>query len=65
VGVTEPSIAIVIEELALDGVAADDPLVAASLGRAIGPALHEHGLGEETERVAGAVVDAVSGELGG
>lgn len=58
-------VTVVLDELALDGVAADDPLVAASLERVLGTALADHGLGQETGRVAGAVVDAVSGELDG
>jgi hypothetical protein len=56
---------VAIEELVLDGVSLDDPVVALALERAVGPALQEHGLGGQAAQVAGAVVGAVNRELGG
>jgi hypothetical protein len=58
-------VTVVVDELVLDGVSADDPVVALALERAVGPALQEHGLGAEAARVSGAVVGAVNRELGG
>src|SRR5437870_3754858 len=50
--------------LVLAGVAPDDPLVAAAIEGAVGPALAEHGLGGESRRVADAVAGAVGREAG-
>jgi hypothetical protein len=50
---------LVIDELVLDGVAPEDPLVAAAIERAVGPALAEHGVGGAAARVGGVVVEAI------
>jgi hypothetical protein len=51
-----------VDELVLDGVEPDDPLVHESLAQALGPALAEHGLQAETGRVAAATSAAVAQE---
>jgi hypothetical protein len=65
VGVSElPSfVHVAVDELVLDGVAPDDPLVTAAIERSVGPALAEHGLGGEAVPVAGAVAGALGQEL--
>jgi hypothetical protein len=52
---------LVIDELVLDGVEADDPFVHESVLRSIAPALDEHGLGGAVGQVA-ATVSATVGE---
>jgi hypothetical protein len=49
-----------VDELVLDGVEADDPLVHESLVQALGPALAAHGLEGQGERVATAAAKAVA-----
>ncbi len=51
-----------VDELVLDGVEGDDPLVHESLVRALGPALAAHGLGGQVEQVATATSTAVAQE---
>jgi hypothetical protein len=54
---------IVIEEVALGGVAPDDPAVAAALELALAPALGAHGLGEAAPSVTSSVSDAIATEV--
>ena len=54
----DPSIEVVVDELVLDGVRPDDPLVAQAIERALAPALAAHGdtfAGEAALAVADAV----------
>ncbi len=51
---------LVIDELVLDGVEAEDPIVGQSIARALAPALDEHGLGA----ALGPVTTAVSATVG-
>jgi hypothetical protein len=58
-----PHLVVTLEELALDGVGPDDPLVAESLERALGPALAAHGpTGDIGQMTAAAVVAALGEE---
>jgi hypothetical protein len=51
-----------VDELVLDGVEADDPLVHESLARALAPALAAHGLEGQLGQVATAASTAVARE---
>ena len=57
-----PDIRLDIEELVLDGVEVDDPLVHESLTRELAPALSAHGLERQLGPVTTAVSTAVAGE---
>ena len=56
------ALSIEVDELVLDGVEADDPLVHESLVQALGPALAAHGLAGQVEPVATAASTAVAQE---
>jgi hypothetical protein len=53
---------LVIDELVLDGVEPGDPVVHASISRALAPALEANGLAPATDQVATAVTAAVGRE---
>jgi hypothetical protein len=55
-----PDLSVVVDELVLDGVEPGDPLVDASIARALTPALEAHGLGA----VIGSITSAVSTAVG-
>ena len=55
-----PDLSVVVDELVLDGVEPGDPLVEASIARALTPSLEAHGLGA----VVGSVPSAVSTAVG-
>jgi hypothetical protein len=57
-----PDVRLGVDELVLDGVDADDPLVHQSLAQALGSALAAHGLEGQGERVARAASTAVAQE---
>jgi hypothetical protein len=57
-----PDLALVIDELVLEGVRPDDPLVQASLAHAVAPALEAHGLERASGPVTTAVAEAVARE---
>ena len=56
-----PGVRLVIDELVLDGVDADDPFVRESVARSIAPALREQGIPEAVGPVA-TTVSATVGE---
>ena len=56
-----PGILLVIDELVLDGVDADDPFVRESVARSIAPALREQGIPEAVGQIA-TTVSATVGE---
>jgi hypothetical protein len=53
------SLVLVVDELVLDGVEAQDPLVHRALSSTLGQALAEHGLADSTAQVSAAVGQAV------
>ena len=57
-----PSLRLTVEELTVDGLELDDPLVAESLQRALGPALAAHALTGDIGQVTAAAVVAALGE---
>jgi hypothetical protein len=57
-----PDVRLVIDELVLEGVQPDDPVVEESLARAVAPALAAHGLEGQTGQVTSGVVAAVGQE---
>jgi hypothetical protein len=57
-----PDLRLDVDELVLDGVESDDPLVHESLSRALGPALAAHGLEGQLGQVATAASAAVARE---
>ena len=57
-----PDVRLEIDELVLDGVEGDDPLVHESLVQALGPALAPHGFVGQVENVATAASTAVAQE---
>ncbi len=57
-----PDVRLAVDELVLDGVEPDDPLVHESLARALAPALAAQGLEREVGRVAAAAFAAVERE---
>ena len=58
--VTGQTVALVIDELVLDGVEPGDASVPQALARTLGPALADHGLAESTADVAAAIGSAVT-----
>jgi hypothetical protein len=56
-----PGVRLVIDELVLDGVDADDPVVRESVARSIAPALEAHGhpgaVGQVATTVSATIVD--------
>jgi hypothetical protein len=57
-----PDLGLVIEELVLDGVEPGDPLVDASIARALAPELEARGLAGSVDSVTAAVSAAVGQE---
>jgi hypothetical protein len=57
-----PDVRLDIDELVLDGVEGDDPIVHESLARALAPALAAHGLEGQVAQVATAASAAVAQE---
>jgi hypothetical protein len=57
-----PVLRLDIDELVLDGVEGDDPLVHESLAQALAPALSAHGLDGQVAQVATAASTAVARE---
>jgi hypothetical protein len=57
-----PDVRLAVDELVLDGVEPDDPLVHESLARALAPALAAQGLEREVGRIATAASAAVERE---
>ena len=57
-----PDLGIVVDELVLDGVEPGDPLVDASIARALAPELETHGLAGSLDSVTSAVSTAVGQE---
>jgi hypothetical protein len=64
VALTPEDLTVVLDELVLDGVGPGDPLVASAVGRALAPALAEHGLEATVGHVTAAVTGAVAAEAG-
>jgi hypothetical protein len=58
-----PDVRLAVDELVLDGVEPDDPLVHESLARALAPALASQGLAEELGAVTTAASEAVAQEV--
>jgi hypothetical protein len=57
-----PDLTLVIDELVLDGVEPGDPVVDASIARALAPELEAHGLAGSLNSVTAAVATAVGRE---
>ncbi len=55
-----PDLDIVVDELVVDGVDPEDPLVEETLARALAPTLAAHGRAETAAPVASAVVREIS-----
>jgi hypothetical protein len=51
---------LVIDELVLDGVEPDDPLIRESVAQALAPSLAAHGYARSTQEVAFAVTSAMT-----
>ena len=58
--VSARALALVIEELVLDGVAPDEPAVRESIERALVPPLAHNGLAQSAQHVVAAVTSAVT-----
>ncbi len=60
--VTPPTVAVVVDELVLDGVDAGDALIARALRQALAAPLAAHGLSAAADEAAGAVARSVERE---
>jgi len=65
VALTTGVLELVIDELVLDGIAPDDPLVHESVARALAPALAANGSASSAQEVVSAVTSAVTEEASG